>query len=574
MKASFKLISFSLLLCAATHGTTHDYRGLWVGQATLTHVNQVTIPLDEDNVAIAPDPNEPKQTADQAHLRLIVHVDGEGNACLLKDVAILRRSDNGETTETDLALVSDERLYPDFPLQEAVRIASAVFDFGDYKATEIVDAIVDEIATQVGASVDQSNISATSDDAATRAAEAAAEATAENGVAGKDLLAQADVAARFDEFMARLFDNLDAIEQGNTPPEVDDAAAALANSVYADPRGTNLLTDIEGNEGAESIAWRYADTGNEYLRTITGNEFAEMLSGAADAAGLAATNSTATLASISNAVHQLQAVIDAKADALAWKSANREDDAIVFAVDEVLDAIVETATPYTNTFELAETIATEAEATAWARHASLPRFTPPASIPTADYTAFVQSDTFLDCVEGAAKAAAVAAVSARKSDPFIDGKALSNTAKLAARYALQSVYVEAANARRTELPMDGDFGPGNGITNLAIAANAPGGLKCRIDLPASHPTNPFRHPKHPDHTQGIDIVRHIRFDFLGSPDDPVVHTATGTEVLKGVYREEIFGLHKKLGPNSDIGLKVEGTFELNRVSHIDTLNTK
>ena len=42
--------------------------------------------------------------------------------------------------------------------------------------------------------------------------------------------------------------------------------------------------------------------------------------------------------------------------------------------------------------------------------------------------------------------------------------------------------------------------------------------------------------------------------------------------ISGVYSEEIFGLHKPLGPSRNIGLKVSGTFQLYRISLIDTLN--
>ena len=35
---------------------------------------------------------------------------------------------------------------------------------------------------------------------------------------------------------------------------------------------------------------------------------------------------------------------------------------------------------------------------------------------------------------------------------------------------------------------------------------------------------------------------------------------------------EIHGLHKPLGPAKNVGLKVAGTFQLHRVSQIDTLN--
>ncbi|MEC7225203.1 MAG: hypothetical protein VXW02_13085, partial [Verrucomicrobiota bacterium] len=79
---------------------------------------------------------------------------------------------------------------------------------------------------------------------------------------------------------------------------------------------------------------------------------------------------------------------------------------------------------------------------------------------------------------------------------------------------------------------------------------------------ASHPTNPFRHRRNPDHTTGRDITRKIELTSLSKVNDK----------LTGVYDEEISGLHKLLGPNKNIGLKVRGSFELNRVSKIATLN--
>ena len=47
--------------------------------------------LDKNNVPIAPDPNVPTPTADRAHLRLILHVNGAGQVSLLRDVAVLNR---------------------------------------------------------------------------------------------------------------------------------------------------------------------------------------------------------------------------------------------------------------------------------------------------------------------------------------------------------------------------------------------------------------------------------------------------------------------------------------------------
>jgi len=96
-------------------------------------------------------------------------------------------------------------------------------------------------------------------------------------------------------------------------------------------------------------------------------------------------------------------------------------------------------------------------------------------------------------------------------------------------------------------------------------------------LPANHPTNPFRHRRHPDHTTGINITRVIRFDFDATEGGALESAGYGVNVIRGTYREEIFGLHKPLGPNPDtqpIGLKTEGRFELNRISVIDTLNAR
>jgi hypothetical protein len=42
--------------------------------------------------------------------------------------------------------------------------------------------------------------------------------------------------------------------------------------------------------------------------------------------------------------------------------------------------------------------------------------------------------------------------------------------------------------------------------------------------------------------------------------------------ISGTYAEEIFGLHKPLGPSKNIGLKVAGSFKLHRISLIDALN--
>ena len=131
-----------VLLPRAGLGQASPYRGLWVGTATLRAVNEVAVPLDENNVPVAPDPRVPTPTADAAEVRLIIHVNGAGQAFLLKDVAIVNRAEGGSgAAGQDLALVTDPRLYAEVPPQAAMRLASAAFDFGEARATGALDAL-------------------------------------------------------------------------------------------------------------------------------------------------------------------------------------------------------------------------------------------------------------------------------------------------------------------------------------------------------------------------------------------------------------------------------------------------
>jgi hypothetical protein len=371
------------------------------------------------------------------------------------------------------------------------------------------------------------------------------------------------------------------------PPDVSNAAVALADTFYEDSRGLAALdaiidaaasetNDADKIEAGRFTASRYADTENNYQRFITGDRFGDMIPAAALAAGAEAAVSNATPETISNAVHALTAVSTVQTEAPSAQVSRYDDSAASDAVQSVLDAIIQTAASSSSDDE--EIIAAEAETAGLAALAAVPRFSLPVLTPTADYTDFVQSEAFTESVPGAAEEAALEAVAEKKSDPFSTENSLADTARIAATEALRSVYILAAQARRTELPMSGRFGPGEGDARLTIDAGAgslgAAGLECEIRLPASHPTNPFRHPKHPDHTLGIDISRKIRLDFDGEPGDAPELSVRGTERVTGIYREEVFGLHKPLGAGSDIGLKVEGTFELNRVSLIDTLNAQ
>ena len=86
-------------------------RGLWVGEVTLNKVNETVVGINAANQVAAPDPAVPTLVASPAHLRIIFHVDGDGKVRLLKSVAVLAK---GTNQPPDLALVTDESLYPNF----------------------------------------------------------------------------------------------------------------------------------------------------------------------------------------------------------------------------------------------------------------------------------------------------------------------------------------------------------------------------------------------------------------------------------------------------------------------------
>jgi hypothetical protein len=253
-------------------------------------------------------------------------------------------------------------------------------------------------------------------------------------------------------------------------------------------------------------------------------------------------------------------VTAALAEAARIRVAAYSDTRAVDATQIVLDAILTTAATHESL--LTQEVASDAEtAGREALLSSVPRFPSPTQIPSADYDEFVRSSTYAGAASLAAEAAATAAM-AEKENVIATSASISDKAQAAALTALTPVFSQAARTLLTSLPMDGDFG----------AASA--ALSTEILLPANHPTNPFRHRRHPDHTVGFDIRRIVSLTF----DDPSGVTpgraGYGVDRISGTYDEEIFGLHKPLGPTKSIGLKVRGSFKLNRISLIDTLNGK
>lgn len=262
-------------------------------------------------------------------------------------------------------------------------------------------------------------------------------------------------------------------------------------------------------------------------------------------------------APIRDAVSLLPEVNAARNEAIDLKVGDYSDTRAPDAVERVLDAIVGSA-GQAGAALVAQAIVEAEEAGRRALAESVPRYPRPSAAPSTDYDEFVRSDAFADAVAEASLAAAEAAID-ESLELIATPGSIRDQALAAAINELAPVYAAASRSLLPELPMSGDFGP------------AGGGLSVEVVLPANHPTNPFRHRRHPDHTTGIDIRRLIDLGFDAAPDQPG-RAGYGVDRISGSYEEEIFGLHKPLGPDQDIGLKVRGRFTLHRISLIDTLN--
>lgn len=575
------------------------YRGLWVGAASLSAVNEVSVPLNAANVPVAPHPERPTPTFDRAELRLLIHVNGAGQAFLLKDVAILNRvhgqnTNNviGYATETDLSLVTDPRLYAVFPPQPAQRLASAVFDFGDAKATEALDALVESAAQQAMIFATTSTFSLVTQGDRVQARNAAVALIEPALTTQAD---HADVAEAFNQFLLQFTSAALGLIVANSS---DPVVATLSNaavqvrdqSVYGDTRALDMLQAVldavaaaapTGQlKAAHHTASSFADVGNLYQRFISGAAFGDMVAACALSAATAATQALATAGTIELALRDEPETVAALTAALQAKVQMYDDTRSTEAVDAVLAAMAAEALA-----SAALTASEIAEAAAAAGRAELAdqvaRYPLPVLTPTVDYNLFVDTPVFAAAPAAAAAAAAQAAIDERATNPLYTELSVYNAARVAAVNALSAAYSEAARVMRTELPLAGEFAPGSGdarpVSELAQPSDlGAAGLQGRIYLPASHPTNPFRHRRHPDHTMGFNIERVIRLDFDGAPGDALSTASLGVERITGTYREEIFGLHKPLGPEpvtQPVGLRTEGRFELNRISLIDTLNT-
>ena len=178
---------------------------------------------------------------------------------------------------------------------------------------------------------------------------------------------------------------------------------------------------------------------------------------------------------------------------------------------------------------------------------------------TAGYSNFVQTATFVGIANNVATSVAN---SLNGVDASVTTSRKIEIATLAAVQNLTAsgAYQAADALSLNELPLSGP-----------VVANFTGvTLTGTIYLGADHPTNPFRHKWNPIEQHGYAITRKLNITFDTTNSASI--SGFGVDHITGTYSENIFGLHKSLGPNQDIGLKTDGSITLNHISPIAVLN--
>lgn len=124
-----------------------------------------------------------------------------------------------------------------------------------------------------------------------------------------------------------------------------------------------------------------------------------------------------------------------------------------------------------------------------------------------------------------------------------------------------------AFSHSTPIPFTGAFGDTTTPMNTTLV------------LGYDDPLNPFKHRFHPDHDnldarflrvlpEGVEsftVRRDIQLAFSSTDLDGLASSQYGGEIMGGNYRETVTGLHRT-------PIVIQGTFRLNRVSLINTLN--
>ena len=515
-----------ILAAAAANAGVSPHMGLWVGSAGMSAVNEVSIPLDADNVPRAPDPKVATLASGRADVRLIIHVDAAGRASLLKDVAIINRNVSGDAAATaadialagsdefSIALVTDPALYAEYPMSRATRYTSVVFDFGDARATQVLDALVDKVVADAVALVKSKKDS----DIATisqRNAIAAQFAGGTWAVAADD--AETTYQAFLDGVKA-LVPNI-AAQPVIAATWTQNAEQLRAASAFNDTRAVELVKAVvaAGSANAYADAWNAAadaaDTSREVPRLLSSMVAGQAL---AEAAKYAAEHPGATAGDLKQGanVPLMSVLITEAGNSKKWSP---NDTRATGAVDAMCAAIAAAAVDARNAGKSVSGIQSAAimagQQALWEAQAKWPAG---GDGPGDDYTAFVTSAAYAGAPAKAAKAAVDAALLARVENPLTYQANVALLAKAAAVNALQSVYSAAARARRNELPLSGVFGPGSGDARFTLdltggEALGAAGLSGVLTLPSIRSFSPpMRTMKNSSRFEAVTVRKNRR----------------------------------------------------------------
>lgn len=487
-----------------------DYSGLWVGSVEVASVNEAV--GDADPAILTP-------TASTATLRLLVHVDDSGTIRLLKGITAVKNDAGG------VSLVTDDSLLVNYP-GPGKRFGSVAFDFGDgdvaasaYFSTSAADA--------AGSAAAASETGGGSDDAIAGAAFTAAEGSAD---ANSDALVRAFSAQAAAE--GAIQSSLAATEANAETASVA-VAELLAYYVLANTADAfNGITGATGIAAAET----YADFQVFKEAIIVQNaSFFNGIPGRGDG--------------VTNYIQY--AFPDSKASesaATAQALGNARRAAFLLLTRDTAELIAEAAA--SNTFA-------ENDVTGIFRAANVAGNLDMIDARTSDAV----ETAALPIVAAMARVARDVSIQIANFESNSNATQAENVAAIAANAIVDVAIESAANATvGSSITMRGDLAPSST-------------LEATIIIGADHPTNPFKHFRHPDHTTGYTIRREVSLVFDNLSEGQIEFGGGyGVDRISGTFNDEIFGLHKPLGQSRDVGLRASGPFTLFKVSDIATLN--
>lgn len=149
---------------ASTHAgaqTIDPSSGLWAGQVDLQNVNETVSGINASNQVIAGSLT-PTAVKAPAHMRILFHVDTNGQVRLLKAVAIVNTNAAPDTSGTNhTMLISDPALYQNYGNNAGYRLTAVAFDFGDPSGEQALNLICSNAANAAVAPGQDPNAAAT-----------------------------------------------------------------------------------------------------------------------------------------------------------------------------------------------------------------------------------------------------------------------------------------------------------------------------------------------------------------------------------------------------------------------------